>query len=133
MANYIPASRSSYFQVKDAAAFAAFCKKWGVEMIRDGEHDELFGFLGDDEAGIPSSYYDAEKDDYVDGNFIEELSEHLADGWVAIVREVGFEKLRYLVGYTVAVNSRGESIEVSLDDIYEAAKRLGQHLTPCEY
>lgn len=52
---------------------------------------------------------------------------------MAIVREIGYEKMRYLVGYTVAVNAAGESLEVSLDDIYEAAKRLGKHITACEY
>ena len=133
MANYVPFVRSNYFEVKDAAAFEAFCKKWRVELIRGGKDDTLFGFLGDGEIGLPLCYYDAGKDDYVEGNFMDELSGHLANGWVAVVREIGYEKMRYLVGYTVAVNSRGESIEVSLDDIYAAAKRLGKHLTACEY
>jgi len=133
MANYVACVRSNYFDVKDAAAFEAFCKKWNLELIRGGKDDTLFGFLGDGEIGIPLCYYDAEADDYVEGRFMDELAGHLADGWVAIVREIGYENMRYLVGYTVAVNARGESIEVSLDQIYEDAKRLGEHVTPCEY
>jgi len=133
MANYVSCARSSYFQVKNPAAFEAFCKKWTAELIRGGDKDELFGFICGDEGGIPSSRYDAEKDDYVEGGFMEELATHLADGWVATVREIGYEKMRYLVGYTVAINAAGETLEVSLDDIYEAAKRLGPNLTSCEY
>jgi len=119
--------------VKDPAAFEAFCKKWDARMIRGGDKDELFGLICGEEGGIPSSCYDAEKEDYVEASFMDELATHLADGWVAIVREIGFEKMRYLVGYTVAVNSRGESIEVSLHKICEDTKRLGKHLTACEY
>jgi len=133
MANYVPFVRSNYFEVKDGAAFEAFCKKWGVELIRGGKDDTLYGFLGNGEIGLPLCYYDAEKDDYVEGSFMDDLAGHLKEGWVAVVREIGFEKMRYLVGYSVAINSRGQSIEVSLDQIYEDAKRLGEHVTACEY
>lgn len=70
---------------------------------------------------------------HVEGSFMDEIAGHLAHGSVAIVREIGYEKMRHLVGYTVAINSRGETIEVSLDQIYEDAKRLGEHITACEY
>lgn len=133
MANYYPWVRSNYFQVKDPAVFESFCKKWDVELIRGGKDDSLFGFLGNGEMGLPFCYYDAEKNDTVEGTFMDDLAGHLVDGWVAIVREIGYEKMRYLVGYTVAINSRGESIEVSLDQIYEDAKPLGKHITACEY
>jgi len=133
MANYVPFVRSNYFKVKDHAAFEAFCKKWGVKMIGGPDHDELVGFLGGDEVGIPLCYYDSESGEHVEGRFMDDLATHLVDGWVALVREIGYEKMRYLVGYTVAVNARGESIEVSLDQIYDDAKRLGEHITPCEY
>lgn len=133
MANYVPFARSNYFKVKDPAAFEAFCTKWGVELIRGGEGDELFGFFGHDDMGIPQGYFDPQQDDYVDGDFMADLATHLAEGWVAIVREIGYEKMRYLVGYTVAVNSKGERREIGLDGIYELAKDLGEHVTVCEY
>lgn len=133
MANYVPFVRSNYFKVKAPSAFKAFCKKWGVDPIAGGDRDDLAGFMGAGEIGIPLCYFDSEKGEHVEGEFMKELGGQLADGWVAIVREIGYEKMRYLVGYTVAVNARGESIEVSLDQIYEDAKRLGEHITPCEY
>ena len=54
----------------------------------------------------------------------EIVAEHLVDGAVAIFTEVGFEKMRYLGGVTLAVNSTGETRRVDLDDIYELAKEL---------
>jgi hypothetical protein len=133
MANYCPFVRSNYVQVKDPAAFEAFCKKWGVELIRGGKDDALFGFLVNEETGLPRCYYDSDQDDWLEGDLLKDLSTHLAPGWVAIIREIGYEKMRYLVGYTVAINWQGDTLEVSLDDIYEDAKRLGKHITHCEY
>jgi hypothetical protein len=42
--------------------------------------------------------------------------------------ESGAEKLRFIGGLAVAVNNRGEQVGVSLEDIYERAKHLGEHL-----
>ena len=134
MANYCPAARSNYFQVKDPTAFETFCTRWNLEMIRGGEdggESPLYGFICSE--AIPHDCYDEEKDEFVDGNFMQELSTHLAESWVAVVREIGYEKMRYLVGYTVAINAAGQSLELSLDDIYDQAKQLGKHITSCEY
>jgi hypothetical protein len=128
--------RSNYFEVKDPVAFEAFCSKWALELIRGGEEEgtiPLYGFLSNGDEGLPHSFYDAATEDYVEGAFMAELATHLVDGWVAVVREVGYEKLRYLVGYTVAINSKGKSLLVDLDRIYHLAKRLGQHITPCQW
>jgi len=133
MATYTAFVRSNYFEVRDATEFEAFCKKWDIELIRGGADDALFGFLGNGDSGIPSTYYDSDKGDWLDGDFLKDLSTHLAAGWVAIVREIGYEKMRYLVGCSVAINWLGDTLEVSLDDIYEDAKRLGKLITHCEY
>lgn len=53
------------------------------------------------------------------------VAAHLVDGDVAVFLEVGAEKMRYLGGIAYAVNSQGESRTVSLEDIYEQAKPLG--------
>jgi len=65
-------------------------------------------------------------------DFVAELADHLADGWVAILMEVGHEQSRYLVGYAVAVNSAGETVTVDLDSIHALAERLGEHVTRVE-
>lgn len=128
--------RSNYFDVKDATAFQAFCTKWDVELTRGGGEESkspLYGFLANGEMGLPPCYWDAAQNDFVEGEFVKELASHLVDGWVAIIREVGYEKYRYLVGFTVAVNSKAEILEITLDEIYAKAKSLGSHVTRCEY
>lgn len=54
-----------------------------------------------------------------------ELSGHLAEGEVAVLKEVGHERLRALVGEATAVNCRGEKLSVSLQDIYGKVKEAG--------
>lgn len=44
---------------------------------------------------------------------------------MAVLEEVGAEKLRYLIGQALAVNHRGETISVSIDDIYKKIKQVG--------
>ena len=43
---------------------------------------------------------------------------------MTVLMEIGNEKLRYLVGYTVAVNNKGETVSIDLNAIYELAKPL---------
>jgi hypothetical protein len=135
MANYEAYARSNYFQVTSADAFGAFCRRWQltpITPITQGESEQtLHGFLCDE--GFPScEYYDVDKDEYVEGDFTADLADVLADGAVAIVQEIGHEKLRYLVGFARAINNKGETAEISIDDIYEKAAALGSNITQCE-
>jgi hypothetical protein len=54
-------------------------------------------------------------------DFFAELGKHLEDGWIAEVREIGYEKLRFLFGDAVAVTNKGMLV-VSLDDIRDKAQ-----------
>jgi len=63
-------------------------------------------------------------DGYCKVSLIDNIAELLVDGEVAIFYEIGNEKLRYLTGYAVAVNNKGERREVSLYSIEEIAKEL---------
>lgn len=136
MANYEPFVRSNYFQVLDPTAFRSWCAERGLEVIDDEDpvHGTLYGFIADD--GIPNDRLDDETDEYVDIDFYAELAAHLVTGWIATVREIGYEKMRYLTGYTVAVDHAGETITLNLDDIYALAKKQwGEEVncTCCEY
>jgi len=135
MANYYANSRSNYFKVKDNEKFKDFIESMeGLEFIYDNVG--RVGFLVDSESGsIPCERYDEENDEYVDIDFDQELAQHLQDDQVAIYQEVGAEKLRYLVGYSVAVNSKGEVATVNINDIYRIAQEElgGQDITTCEY
>jgi hypothetical protein len=135
MANFYAACRTNYFKVKDDDAFiAAMSEIPGLDV---GNSDDGFYILGDDPdgAGWPNWVQDDE------GNEIEidlplEVSKYLADGEVAIFMESGAEKLRYIVGYAVAINSQGEQVSIGLNDIYDMARGLTdrpQDVTVAEY
>ena len=36
----------------------------------------------------------------------------------------GYEKMRYLTGFAVAINNKGERRHVTVEDIYELAKQI---------
>jgi hypothetical protein len=130
MANYEAYARSNYFRVTDSAAFSALCARWSLEAITttvDGE--ALHGFLCED--GLPSEL--ETEDDDATFVFDDELAAILAPGSVAVMQEIGFEKMRYLSGFSRAINSAGESVSVSIDDIYDRAKTLGAYVTDCAY
>lgn len=124
MANYVGYARSNDFRVRDAAVFLAWVETLpGVVASREGE--DRFTLLvedGDDDGGWPNCRYEGE-DEEIDLH--AELAGHLAEGEVAVLQEAGAEKLRYLVGYAVAVNHRGEKLAVSIDDVYEKVREAG--------
>ena len=124
--------------MKDRKRFEEFCKKWGLTLIEKCEKEPtgLVGFIveeGDGFGGLPSGYVDEETEDYVEADAVEELALHLKAGEVAIVMECGAEKLRYVSGWAVAINSKGERETVDLCQIYDKAKTLGKNMTRCEY
>lgn len=133
MADYNCVSRTNYFRVKDLPAFKAWVKQRGLAMFSNEEHAGQFALApGDDYYGaFPSR--DSETDEEID--FVRELSAHLEERSVAVILEAGAEKLRYINGYAIAVNARGESVQIFLDDIYQLAERQfpGEQVTRAEY
>ena len=131
MATYCGFCRSNYFKVKDLGAFKEFCERFDLELIQD-EKESMVGFIVK-EGGIPFRW-DEETNEEID--FIAALSEQLAVGEVAIVHEIGYEKMRYLNAYGIAVNWKNESKDISFAELYERAKTLagkGHQVTPAEY
>ena len=113
--NYSGTARSNYFRVKNAAAFQAFVKK--LPGVRIEKKDDRFALLADE--GWPSSW---SNDDDLD--IIQELHPYIADGDVAVLMGSGYEGMRYVDGVAVAVNNKGETRRVSLEDIYKLAEDL---------
>lgn len=140
MANYCGTSRTNYFKVRDGEAF----KKWAEGLHLDvavghvGEKEGKFALFpsrnSDDGCFPDGTIYDEATDEDRDFDFAAELSKHLAEGEVAVHVHIGAEKLRYLLGYAVAVNHRGETVEVNIDEIYKLADtHLGVLPTRAEY
>lgn len=156
MANYYASWRSNYFLVKDEAAFMAWAKRLPVEVVAYlsdvGKQFALLPKDDEDSGGIPDSRevgeglpplstapedvedveaaLDEEREEI---DFEMELSQHLQEGWVAVLIQTGREKLRYITGYAVAINSKGEKKSINLDGIYKLAEELGPHVTKAEY
>ena len=141
MANYYATARSNYFAVKDAQAFRDWADGLGLTILEPDPKDKAadgivrFGIApGDDDGGSwPTSLSDAETGYSEDIDVAGQLSAHVADDEVAVLIEVGNEKLRYMTGFAVAVNSHGAFVVVDLETIYEAALTLGSNITRAEY
>ena len=124
MADYIAQMRSNYFQVKNAKQFQAFCQQYHLEVITEDDKapadNQRYGCMV--EGSIPTGRYQT-NGNWIETDFLRELSRHLVKGEVAILMEVGSEKMRYLIGYACAVNAAGQFIEISLTEIYSQAER----------
>lgn len=145
MANYYGVGRTNYFAVKDGEAFKADMAALPVEVItREDENGEtLYGFMdaNPDGAGLDWSRFIELEDENgepfhtdIDIDWTGLLASHLKDGWVAIIMETGAEKYRYMMGYAIAVNSKGETREVNLDrEIMRLSEELGSNVTAVGY
>lgn len=151
MANYAANARTNKFRVKDVDALVADVARAGISIVE--QERPGVPVYGDIELVRRNSQIDGservalfasegwpsfDEDSVADRLGLEEdqpvpdlpdslhmiVSRHLVEGEVAIFVEVGVEKLRYLGGVAVAVNDRGETRRVDLDDIVELAKEI---------
>lgn len=133
MANWTGSARSNYFRVKDEQAFREALSALDITVSTNDERKVCL--LSQDEYGGWPNWITAETIDEedVEVDVAEIVAGHLAAGEVAILIEVGAEKLRYLTGIAVAVNDRNEQRCIDLEDIYEVAKELGDNVTVAKY
>lgn len=122
MANYYEKARTNYFNVKDAIAFQDYINKFKSIDLVVNEKTGQYALIFDEEVGVPNSYYD-ENDEDVEVDFIDDVSNHLTDDSIFVLQGIGNEKMRFLTGYAIAVNSKGERVDVNIDEIYELAKQ----------
>jgi hypothetical protein len=131
MANYIASARTNKFHVKDIAALEAAMPD-DIEVRVESIPDRLVSLLviNSDGAGWPSMIYDEASDDYLDWDVEAAVRPHLLDGEWCVTKEVGAEKLRYLIGHATAFNNQGDSFCIDLDDIF---KLLPEGVSTCDY
>jgi hypothetical protein len=95
---------------------------------------QTVGFISESfDGGLPQYIEDDKGNVKEFDDFIDELAEHLADGWVAIMKEIGSEKLRYITGFSIAINNKKEKKIINLDEIYKESEELGSYITECYY
>ena len=95
--------------------------------------EQCCGFLGTDTGAIVGYAEDIQGNPLEFDDMVKMLATHLEEGWVAILQEVGAEKLRYITGYSLAVNHLGETVDIDINNIYQKAENLGRCITRCEY
>ena len=125
MANWYGYARSNAFRVKDTEVFERdlAALNVGVEPIRSKHGQITLLAVTTDNGGWPSWRPNAANDDDDEFDIAEFVAPYLADGEVAVFLEVGAEELRQLTGFATAINNSGQSVTISLSDIYEAAAR----------
>jgi len=148
MADYISYARTNYFKVKDPEAFKDAAGHFGIDIIthtpekefdEDPEPEILYGLIYDsahneyiyldedvsseDILKLFGQKVDPKTSDSIEVSFTDFMKHHLADGEVAVYMEIGYEKMRYLVGVAIAVHSDGRAIYSNLSDIYEEAQK----------
>jgi hypothetical protein len=141
MANYYATARSNYFAVKDEMMFRQWAEFAGLKVLEPtfekttADGIPRFAITPDNgnEDGWPSHRYNEETEEYDEVDVPAELAAYLKDDEVAVLMEVGNEKLRYLRGYATAVNSSGKTVHMSLEGIYARARKLGANITHAEY
>lgn len=139
MANYCCAVRTNYFHVKDASAFKRFMENVvtcedsiSVWEEKDKTGNPVFGFgcygsiLGVQvhEEGT-SEENDYGYDDYDFDEFVNGLSELVAEDDAIIILESGNEKLRYVTGCAIVITStESEYMEIDVLAAQRAAEML---------
>lgn len=130
MATYVSTWKSNLFEVNYVDKFKDVMENvFGFEVVSDKNKVQLYynelnspPFEIDKGAGIPkwNELIDEFEDDYVDLPTV--ISKFLKEDEKAIVKEVGNEKLRYVVGFAFAVNSDGKCITLNLNEIESRAE-----------
>lgn len=132
MANYYASARSNKFKVTNLEDFQANMPS-DIEVYIEDLQENIVCLLcnGDGTSGgWPTSIYCEDTEEYEDWDVESYVSEFLVDGEWCVIQEVGAEKLRYLIGYSLAFNNKGVSHSVNLEDVFEM---LPSTVTPCAY
>lgn len=133
MANFTATARTNYFEVTDESAFReALADLPELEIVtRDHDATRQVAILAHTEDGGWPSWEPGAPDDDGDDEDVPldlpgRIAPHLKGRSIAVLFEVGNEKLRYVSGHAVAVNSSGEVVHVDLCDIFAlASSKLG--------
>jgi hypothetical protein len=134
---FVGSARSNYFRVKDLPAFSSWASSRDLEVWDNHDDPSLHcivpaGLLRESH-GYPSDagiwpLATLQGGEVKKVNIPTELAQHLADGWVAILSEMGLMGQDVMLADSIAINSDGEIVTISFDDLFEKAKRLGEVL-----
>ena len=116
MNDYICSIRSNFVRVKDEQAFSDFLERFDCWLSRDPK-DGRVGLFCLESVGTPCRPGDETKDDEPLVDCVEEICEHLCEGEVLIIEEVGREEgfpFFDVAGVAYAYNHKGECFWVNM-------------------
>ena len=127
---------SNFFAVKDADGFRRFCERWDLAPVTNEEglcgfreKRELWDRMDSWEFGEGDDLSVEVEEADSDASFVDELAGQLADDYVAVVNDTGDEHYPRGPGLEVfAINNRREIIGISLNTIFNLARKLGRHV-----
>lgn len=143
MANYEASSRSNYFKIRPEMEeeFRTFCEEIGWELdgpdTREGK-EGMYCLLKHD-SGIPNFRWVENEDESSDEIEVlySDYARFLAEDSILHITESGYEKLRYLAGYSVWILPNGKYYEVNIHTpppwVKNYAKKKEIEITACAY
>ena len=134
MANYMAVSRTNYFRVTDEEKYEELVSKlWCEDEVEDLSYREKDGTLYHGFGGCGSiDYYPDSEDGVCDGDsdfdgFIAELQKILPEDEAFMLFESGYEKLRYVTGWTIVVTREHiEGMNIQRWAVNKAREILGE-------
>ena len=140
MANYEASARTNYVKVEDLDGLKNSLEPFQLTLHRTiWVPAGYYCILNDYEGGWGEVLFDEDTDEETTFSFEEHVMPFVEVGQVVVAQEVGYEKLRYLVGQSAAFIRRPdgtiETISINLDEIYDLAKeKFGvEHVTTATY
>lgn len=126
MSEWIGRARTNYVYFEDLDGLKEYLEPFGVRLAeKTNGHVTLHAIIADEGDGWSSEF------DFT------QVAAFLHDDQVLVMMEVGCDGNRYLTGIAEAYNKAGESVSLSLTDIYAlAAKAFGvpqSDITLAEY
>ena len=122
MANYYGSARTNAVTIIDKAGLEKALEPFSGLTLSERQDGRVV-FLGDDcdSGSFPSCAIDEGGND-LEFSWEEHIMPYVAEGEVLVIQEAGAERLRYIVGYSVAYMRIGDevkSVGVDINDIYE--------------
>ena len=123
MSEWYGVARSNRFAVKDIDAFRKAIEHLEIDVAKQLEDNDVIIYSNNENGGWNDIYFCEETNEYIGVDFYKIIQEHLVDGEVAILLEVGNEKFNYLSGEAIAISTT-EINSISLCDIYDIARKM---------
>lgn len=131
MANYNAVHRTNYFRVNDEEKWKEWfsCLCGTQDFTKTDEDGTVWHGFGDYGSSPWYERYDEETGEGHDGTFdiddsIEILQDMLPDDQAFVYTEVGYEKLRYVAGWSLVVTNQGIEVVDLCNGAIDTAEKL---------